>query len=196
VPDDLLEERICNRRTDPATGTIYNLVFQPPPQDPVVRARLVQRMDDTKEALRTRLDEFHANMNAVKKSFSDVTTKIDGTASVADVKRNTLAACADTYERKLADHELPNWLESIGHAAAGGAAGVAAMALIYPIDTMKTRLQLEQPALPPGLSGLSLVTAMYAGLPLGLLETGTVHGTSFLVCGSRLCSVILPWSSV
>eukprot|EP00035_Acanthoeca_spectabilis_P013178 m.240262 g.240262 ORF g.240262 m.240262 type:complete len:61 (+) comp15822_c0_seq4:1299-1481(+) len=55
------------------------------------------------------------------------------------------------------------------------------MALIFPIDTIKTRLQLEQPALPSGVSGWPLVRAMYNGLPLGLLETGTVHGTSFLV---------------
>eukprot|EP00038_Savillea_parva_P001801 m.107509 g.107509 ORF g.107509 m.107509 type:complete len:586 (+) comp10623_c0_seq1:98-1855(+) len=180
VPDHVLEERICNRRTDPVTGTIYNLKFKPPPTDDTILSRLVQRKDDTKEALDTRLGEFHAHMKAVESFFEDIATTVDGTKPMEDVTRATLGACAEVLHHKIADHELPNWLESVGHAAAGGSAGVVAMAMIYPIDTIKTRLQLEQPAIPPGLAGWPLVMALYAGLPLGLLETGAVHGTSFL----------------
>ena len=73
------------------------------------------------------------------------------------------------------------------------------MGLIYPIDTIKTRLQLEQPAIPVGVHGWALVQALYAGLPLGLLETGSVHGTSFLVrddltsrCSSTLQLAFCP----
>jgi hypothetical protein len=59
VPDTVLEERICNRRTDPHTGIIYNLVTKPPPSHDVdVINRLEQRKDDTKEALSTRLVEY------------------------------------------------------------------------------------------------------------------------------------------
>src|SRR5512143_4046838 len=44
VPDALLEERAVGRRTDPETGTIYHLKYNPPPADIV--ARLVHRKDD------------------------------------------------------------------------------------------------------------------------------------------------------
>lgn len=48
VPDSVLEERICNRRSDPSTGEIYNLKFKPPPVALLASGTLVQRDDDTK----------------------------------------------------------------------------------------------------------------------------------------------------
>ena len=42
VPDDVLIERVLGRRTDPKTGKIYHLEFNPPPDDKVKR-RLIQR---------------------------------------------------------------------------------------------------------------------------------------------------------
>lgn len=58
VPDDLIVERIVGRRTDPETGRIYHLTFDPPPAD--VADRLVHRKDDTEEAVRERLGAYHA----------------------------------------------------------------------------------------------------------------------------------------
>jgi len=58
VPDGLIVERIVGRRTDPQTGTIYHLTFNPPPPD--IAGRLVQRKDDTEEACRARLDKYHS----------------------------------------------------------------------------------------------------------------------------------------
>jgi adenylate kinase len=58
VPDSLIVERIVGRRTDPKTGTIYHLTFNPPPPD--IAGRLVQRKDDTEEACRARLDKYHS----------------------------------------------------------------------------------------------------------------------------------------
>ena len=57
VPDDLIVERIVSRRTDPETGAIYHLRFNPPPA--AVVDRLVHRKDDTEEACRARLEAFH-----------------------------------------------------------------------------------------------------------------------------------------
>ena len=58
VPDALLEERACGRRTDPQTNTIYHLKYNPPPADIV--ARLVHRKDDTVEAVSTRIQKYHS----------------------------------------------------------------------------------------------------------------------------------------
>lgn len=57
VPDDLIVERIIGRRSDPETGAIYHLKFNPPPAE--VADRLVHRKDDTEEAVRSRLNAYH-----------------------------------------------------------------------------------------------------------------------------------------
>jgi hypothetical protein len=36
VPDEILIERCCGRRSDPITGKIYHLKFNPPPEDPEI----------------------------------------------------------------------------------------------------------------------------------------------------------------
>lgn len=59
VPDELIEERIIHRRSDPETGEIYHLKFNPPPAGEV-EGRCVQRKDDTAEACRARLEKYRA----------------------------------------------------------------------------------------------------------------------------------------
>jgi adenylate kinase len=57
VDDSLIVDRITGRRSDPETGAIYHLEFNPPPAD--VIDRVVQRSDDTEEACRKRLMKYH-----------------------------------------------------------------------------------------------------------------------------------------
>ena len=57
VPDELIVERIIGRRSDPETGSIYHLTFNPPPSE--VAERLVHRKDDTEDAVRSRLEAYH-----------------------------------------------------------------------------------------------------------------------------------------
>lgn len=85
VPDEILVERVVGRRTDPETGKIYHMTFSPP-EDEAVLARLEQRSDDTEEKVKVRLEQFHANVDAVKGSYSDIGVDIDGTASPEDRK--------------------------------------------------------------------------------------------------------------
>ena len=58
VPDGLLEERAVGRRSDPQTGAIYHLKYNPPP--PEIAGRLVHRKDDTIEAVTTRIQKYHS----------------------------------------------------------------------------------------------------------------------------------------
>jgi adenylate kinase family enzyme len=51
VPDEVLVERVEGRRSDPQSGKIYHLKFNPP-ENAEVAARLVQRSDDTREKVR------------------------------------------------------------------------------------------------------------------------------------------------
>lgn len=58
VDDAVLVERITGRRSDPDTGNVYHIKFNPPPAE--IADRLVQRSDDTEDVLRQRLDEYHS----------------------------------------------------------------------------------------------------------------------------------------
>lgn len=84
VPDDVLVERVVGRRTDPETGKIYHMTFSPPEDDEIL-ARLEQRSDDTEEKVKVRLQQFHANVDAVKGSYGDISVDIDGTQAPEDV---------------------------------------------------------------------------------------------------------------
>eukprot|EP00816_Leptocylindrus_hargravesii_P002681 CAMPEP_0196810880 /NCGR_PEP_ID=MMETSP1362-20130617/15007_1 /TAXON_ID=163516 /ORGANISM="Leptocylindrus danicus, Strain CCMP1856" /LENGTH=314 /DNA_ID=CAMNT_0042186061 /DNA_START=33 /DNA_END=977 /DNA_ORIENTATION=- len=84
VPDEVLIERVVGRRTDPETGKIYHMTFSPP-EDEAVLARLEQRSDDTEEKVKVRLEQFHANVAAVKGSYEDISVEIDGTQKPAEV---------------------------------------------------------------------------------------------------------------
>lgn len=57
VPDEQIIERGVGRRTDPVTGRIYHVKFDPPP--PEIADRLVHRKDDVAEAITKRLDYYH-----------------------------------------------------------------------------------------------------------------------------------------
>lgn len=56
VPDALIVERTTGRRSDPATGAIYHIKYNPPPPG----LQVVQRKDDTPEACETRLAKYHS----------------------------------------------------------------------------------------------------------------------------------------
>ena len=87
VPDSILVERVVGRRTDPITGRIYHVTFSPPSDEDAddVLARLVQRSDDTEEKVKVRLEQFHANVDAVRGSYVDIAVEVDGTQSPEDV---------------------------------------------------------------------------------------------------------------
>lgn len=84
VPDDVAIGRVAGRRTDPITGRVYNLDWNPPPDGEVLR-RLIVREDDTAESMRRRLRQFRKNANAVKGCYDDI-VEIDGRGSPHDVR--------------------------------------------------------------------------------------------------------------
>ncbi|MFT6143551.1 MAG: adenylate kinase [Myxococcota bacterium] len=85
VKDDLIVDRITGRRTDPETGTIYHMTFNPPPAD--VAGRVTQRKDDTEEACRARLESYH-RQTAPLVPFYDghgLLKRVDGVGKPDDV---------------------------------------------------------------------------------------------------------------
>ncbi len=81
VPDQLLEERAVLRRSDPVTGQIYHLKYNPPPADIV--DRLVHRSDDTKEAVDKRVGKYHAETAPIIPFYIEkgILKRVDGVGS-------------------------------------------------------------------------------------------------------------------
>ena len=108
VPKEVLVERVTGRRTDPETGKIYHLKFNPPKVDPddeseeaaakataeteAIVARLTQREDDTEEALAKRLEAFDSNRAAIEDAFSAMAKVVDGNRAKDDVSRRRPAS--------------------------------------------------------------------------------------------------------
>jgi adenylate kinase len=92
VPDQLIVDRITGRRSDPDTGTIYHLVFSPPP--PELLPRLVHRKDDTVEAVTTRLAKYHSETAPIIPFYADkqILRRVDGVGEPDIVTTRVIAA--------------------------------------------------------------------------------------------------------
>jgi adenylate kinase len=92
VPDALLEERAVGRRTDPETGTIYHLKYNPPPADIV--ERLVHRKDDTSEAVTTRIQKYHSETAPIVPFYEQqkILRRVDGVGSPDEITKRLVAA--------------------------------------------------------------------------------------------------------
>ena len=85
APDELVVARISGRRSDPATGRIYHLEFDPPAGvDP---ATLVQRDDDREDTVRARLAVYHRQTEPLVDYYEErgLLQRFDGTLSPEEV---------------------------------------------------------------------------------------------------------------
>jgi len=91
VPDSLVERRILSRRLCSRCGLDYNLISHRPADldvCDVCGGRLVARADDTPEAVRTRLRDYHAKTKPVLDLFrtKEKILAVDATRPVDDVQ--------------------------------------------------------------------------------------------------------------
>lgn len=70
VSREELIDRLTGRRLDPETDEIYHVEFNMP-DDPEIQDRLVQRDDDTREAVENRLDVFAEETKPVIEYYED-----------------------------------------------------------------------------------------------------------------------------
>jgi len=94
VPDALLEERAVGRRSDPETGAIYHLKYNPPP--PEIASRLVHRKDDTIEAVTTRIQKYHSETAPVIPFYmaKGIVKRVDGVGDPDVVTQRITAVLA------------------------------------------------------------------------------------------------------
>eukprot|EP00924_Labyrinthula_sp_SR-Ha-C_P011008 augustus_masked-scaffold_33-processed-gene-2.10-mRNA-1 protein AED:0.03 eAED:0.03 QI:0/0/0/0.5/1/1/2/0/446 len=79
VEEERLIERAVGRRTDPETGKIYHLKFNPPPEDIV--DRLKQRKDDNEETMKNRIGLFNEHVKNIEKFYEKKLVMVDGNES-------------------------------------------------------------------------------------------------------------------
>jgi adenylate kinase len=94
APDAALIERLSGRRTSEATGRIYHVEYDPPPEnceeDP---GPFIQRKDDTEEALRRRLEVYHEHTEPLKDYYAE-----RGILATVDAAQGILEVTADILE--------------------------------------------------------------------------------------------------
>jgi len=86
VDDSVLVQRITGRRSDPETGRVYHISFDPPPPD--VADRLIQRSDDTEEVLQKRLDEYHSKTAPLVPYYEDrgLLRRVEGIGTPEEIR--------------------------------------------------------------------------------------------------------------
>ena len=95
APDEALIQRLSGRRTSEATGRIYHVEHDPPPEsgeeDP---GPFVQRKDDTEEALRRRLEVYHEHTEPLKDYYAKkgILVTVDATQSIPEITEEILDA--------------------------------------------------------------------------------------------------------
>jgi adenylate kinase len=98
APDDELVERLSGRRTSDATGRVYHIEHDPPPEnseeDP---GPFAQRKDDTEEAIRRRLAIYHEQTEPLKDYYAErgLLTTVDARQSIPEVTEEILAAVGE-----------------------------------------------------------------------------------------------------
>lgn len=95
VPDSLLIERAVGRRSDPETGTIYHLTYNPPPAEIV--GRLVHRKDDTEEAVKVRTEKYHSETAPIIPFYMEkgILRQVDGVGNPDDITQRITAVLND-----------------------------------------------------------------------------------------------------
>lgn len=92
LADEIVLERVLNRRVCGKCGLDYNLIFHRPlnPQEcDVCGGLLVARADDNAEALQTRLREYHGKTRPILDLFSrkELIVQVDGSRTTGEVQQ-------------------------------------------------------------------------------------------------------------
>jgi adenylate kinase len=93
VPDKMIVERVTGRRSHRDTGQIFHVKFNPPPAD-VAPEQLVQRKDDTAEAVNTRLAKYHAETAPIVPYYEGkgILRRVDGVGAPDEISARVVAA--------------------------------------------------------------------------------------------------------
>jgi adenylate kinase len=100
APDDALVERLSGRRQSEATGDIYHVEYDPPPEDGDDPGPFVQRKDDAEDAIRRRLEIYHEQTEPLKDYYAErgLLVTIDAEQDIPKVTEDILEAVGEKDE--------------------------------------------------------------------------------------------------
>ncbi|MFB3852445.1 MAG: adenylate kinase [Vicinamibacterales bacterium] len=101
VADEIILDRITGRRTDPQTGAIYHVRYDPPP--PEIADRLVQRKDDTEEVLGKRLQEYREKTAPLVPYYerAGLLRRVDGVGTMEEIRERIFSVLGRQSLRQL-----------------------------------------------------------------------------------------------
>jgi len=94
VPESILKDRICGRRVCKVCGAPYHITNMKPKVEGICDlcgGELIQRKDDTTEALKVRLEEYHNQTEPLVKYYKSILHTVDGTKDL-DLLLNDIKA--------------------------------------------------------------------------------------------------------
>merc|ERR550534_461647 len=102
VEKGLLEERICGRRIHKPSGRSYHIKFRPPQvegKDDITGEPLIQRKDDTAEALVNRLAKFESETFPVLEHYEPqgIVSDVDGSTSDRNLVWQRMVKALETF---------------------------------------------------------------------------------------------------
>lgn len=102
VPDDVVMQRVLSRRLCANCGLDYNLIHHRPAvpdRCDVCGGELVTRDDDSAEAIRKRLTDFHTQTRPVLDLFArkELIVTVDGTHPIDDVHQDIMVALGQQW---------------------------------------------------------------------------------------------------
>ncbi|NQV74239.1 nucleoside monophosphate kinase [bacterium] len=103
VPDEVVIERLSQRRIHKLTCEPYHLLYHPPPAD-VDPSLIIQRKDDRPEAIRFRLETYKKVTEPVERFYEDkgLLTKISGLGSNTEIQKRILENLNPSLEYQIA----------------------------------------------------------------------------------------------
>jgi adenylate kinase len=94
APDEALIERLSGRRQSKATGKIYHVEYDPPPENGDDPGPFVQRDDDWEESIRRRLQIYHDQTEPLKDYYAGrgLLITVDAEQEIPKVTEDILTA--------------------------------------------------------------------------------------------------------
>ncbi|MAG29216.1 adenylate kinase [bacterium] len=93
IPDKESIRRLSARRQCPKDGKIYNMITNPPKHNETCddcNEKLIQRVDDTQEAIQKRLKWYHKDTKPLIERYEkqDILHRIDGMPNISEVEKS------------------------------------------------------------------------------------------------------------
>ena len=100
VPDNLIIERLSNRRTCKSCGALYNLLFEPPSNIKKCDrcgGDLYQRSDDNSKTIKQRLSIYHDQTKPVINHYENqkITKSIDSSGTIDEINKSIIKSISN-----------------------------------------------------------------------------------------------------